>query len=161
MDVRKRFLAAVALAVFLVTAGCSSGCAVRTTGPPLTTAQQITFTTAQSLAAVAAVNKALAVDVIAIADAGLIKKDQANAVLTWQRTIALDIVAAVTIRRDATKTDVEKALAIKTAFLNAANLPPEVAALIGSAQTDQAVTGLITTVQTIIALVRALSGGVA
>lgn len=149
----RKIILRAALAAVLVFAG--TGCAVK--NAQLTPTQQISFTSNQTLSAVAAINKSLAVDVIAISNTGAISKPLTNSVLSWQKLIAQQIITAETIQRSG-QTEAQKALAIKAAFASLP-LPSDVKTLLGSTQTDQAVLGLITTIQSIQSLVAALTGG--
>ncbi len=146
----RRFAITATIAVFLLT-----GCAVRNT--TLTPVQQVSFTLNQSISAVAAINKSLASDVVSISNAGLISKPLTNSILTWQKAIAQQIIAAETIQRS-NQTDAQKALAIEAAFATLP-LPADVLALLKSPQADQTVLGLIATIQSIQSLVAALKGG--
>ncbi len=138
------------VAVFLLT-----GCAVRNT--TLTPVQQVSFTLNQSLSIVAEINKSLASDVISISNAGLISKPLTNSILTWQKAVAQQIIAAETIQRSS-QTEAQKALAIKAAF-STLPLPADVQALLKAPQTNQAIVGLIATMQSIQSLIVALKGG--
>lgn len=133
-----------------------AGCAVKSASV-LTPTQQISFTANQTLSAVAAIDKSLASDVIAISNTGAISKPLTNSVLSWQKLIAQQVIAAETIQRSG-QTDAQKALAIKAAFASLP-LPADVKTLLGSTQTDQAVLGLITTIQSVQSLIAALTGG--
>ncbi len=150
----KRFGAGLAIAAVLVFSG--SGCAVKSASV-LTPTQQVNLTLNQTLSAVAAINKSLATDVIGISNAGLISKPLTNSILSWQKAIAQQIIAAETIQRSG-GTDADKAIALKAAFATLP-LPADVKAFLGSTQSDQTVRGLITTIQSIQALVAALTGG--
>ncbi len=147
-----RKLLHISLCAVLLVAG---GCAVKNV--QLTPTQQINFTTNQTISAAATINKSLALDMIEISNAGLVSKPLTNSVLSWQKLLARQIIAAETIQRSGA-TDADKALALKAAFA-ALPLPADVKVFLGSTQSDQTVRGLITTIQSIQALVAALTGG--
>ena len=134
---------------------CLAGCLARN-GPVLTAPQQINFTINQSVSAVAAINKSLASDVIALTKTAVIRKETANSILTWQRSVAVAVIAGEAIQRS-DKTDVEKALALKEAFAQLP-LPETIAALVKSNQTDPALVALITTIQSIQILISSING---
>ena len=150
----KKVLLWIALASVLVFAGAA--CAVKSASI-LTPTQQVSFTLNQTISAVAAINKSLASDVIAISNTGAISKPLTNSVLSWQKILAQQIITAETIQRSG-QTEAQKALAIKAAFASLP-LPADVKALLGSTQTDQTVLGLITTIQFVQSLISALAGG--
>ncbi len=150
----KTLLLRFAIALTLLFSG--AGCAVKSASV-LTPTQQINFTTNQTLSAAATINKSLALDVIEISNAGLISKPLTNSVLSWQKLLARQIIAAETIQRSG-QTDAQKAIALKAAFATLP-LPADVKTFLGSTQSDRTVLGLITTIQSIQSLVAALTGG--
>jgi hypothetical protein len=155
MNFRNRFLAISAIALLLIClAGCT-GC-LHNPAVPVTPAQQVQLTLNQSLSVVSTLNKSVAQDVIGLNAQGILSKDLTNSILSWQRAIAVQILAAETVQ-SSTQTDAQKAVAIKNAF-STFNLPADIKALLDSPQSDAAVKGLVTTIQSIVALVRSLQG---
>jgi hypothetical protein len=143
----------VLLLAVLMAAGCQ-GCRKRV---PLTAAQNVTLSVNQALASVSVSNHAMIVDVTALNKVGLLKNDLTNSILNYNRSVAQAVIAAETVQKS-TATDAVKILAVKEAF-KLLKLPPDVAALIAGPQTDQAIAGVIATINSLQSIIGAIKGG--
>lgn len=149
----KRLLAVLTLSTALL----FTGCAKQHTGVPLTQAQQIRLTANQSLATVAAVNKAVAATVRTLSDSGVIQRPLAVEIVHYNDAVAQAGLAAIAVQQS-DKSVEEKALAVQLAFVTLPKLPSSVKTFAEGQQTVPAVVTLVASIQTIQALVKALAG---
>ncbi len=146
--------AAVAALLVIALVPFDVGCVKRV---PLTPAQTVTLNLNQALAAIATTNKAVASSAISVNQAGLLKNDLTNSILNYSRAVAQAVVAAETVQ-SGSLTDDQKAAAVKAAIA-ALKLPADVSALLASSQTEQAVVGLISTINSLQTLIGSVAGG--